>query len=253
MKIVSKTLKKNHNVSTESDSSLFIRYVWFFFFIAVSIYLFFFLLSFIVIHFVSVEDERKWFPNPDLWFETLTGMTEELNTMYPDSPYTLSVIEMDDEENAFAWPGGHMYFTRALLENTQYKNELDFVVGHEMYHTLNRDVIKGAITKVPLYIFLSFLGNSSGQLLFDWFVANPHSKAVEIAADKAWVDFVAEKNGHIWCVLDFLKKNNTIKNNAMTLFSSHPMSATRILLLESYITKQWYLGWECEDLEFNTL
>ena len=206
-----------------------------------------------MIRYISVEDERKWFPNPDLWFEILTGATDELNTMYPDSLYTISVINMDGEENAFAWPGWHMYFTKALLENTRYQTELDFVVGHEMYHTLNRDVIKGAISKIPLYIFLSFLGNSSGQLLFDSFIANPHSKTVEIPADKAWVDFVAEKNGHVWCVLDFLKKNNTLSDNALWFFSSHPMSATRILLLETYIKKQWYSERECDFLDFNNI
>ena len=253
MKIVSKTIKKNHNVSTESDSSLFIRYVWFFFFIALSVYLFFFLLSFVIIRFVSIEDERRLFPNADIWFETLTGMTNQLNTIYPDSPYTISVIEMDWEENAFAGPGWHMYFTQALLENTQYQTELDFVVGHEMYHTENRDVIKGAITKIPVYILLGFLGSSSGQLLFDSFIANPHDKTVEIAADIAWVDFVVEKNGHIWCVLDFLKKNNTLSNNTLSLFSSHPMSATRILVLENYIKKQGYREGECENLKFNNI
>ena len=144
-----------------------------------------------------------------------------------------------------------MYFTKALLENTQHKTELDFVVGHEMYHTQNRDVMKGAISKIPIYLFLSLLGNSSWQLLFDSFIANPHGKAVEIAADKAWVDFVAERNGHVWCVLDFLKKSNSLSENALSLFSSHPMSATRILLLENYITDQWYTEWECEILKFN--
>lgn len=247
MKFHNKLLKKNHNVSEESDSSLFFRYVWFFIFIALSIYVLFFLFSFFVTRFVSIEDEAK-FVWDALPFDTDIILTEDIREVYPDFPYTLHVTDMWEEENAFASLWWNIYLTTWLLENAQSKNEIDFILGHEITHIENRDVIRGLISAFPTYIFLSLLWNSSGTTIFDTIIWNPHGKLQESKADALALDYTMKLNGHVWCILRLFEDNNTLSDNVLTLFSGHPMTDARIGRIKDTIQKNWYPDGECVPL-----
>jgi len=61
MKINPKIPQKNHNVSDESDSSIFFRYIGLFVAIIVLCYVFFISLSQVVVLFVSTQDEARFF------------------------------------------------------------------------------------------------------------------------------------------------------------------------------------------------
>lgn len=247
MKFHNKLPKKNHNVSEESDSSLFFRYVWFFMFIAVCIYGLFFAFSYWVTHFVSIEDEAKL-----LWdsqqMDTDDALSESIRSLYPDFPYTLWVTDMWDEQNAFAWLWWNIYVTKWLLENAWSKNEIDFILGHEIAHIENRDVIRRIISALPTYLFLSLLWNSSWATIFDTIIWNPHWKFQESKADIVWLEYTMEVNGHIGCIMRFFEDHNSLSDNVMTLFSGHPMTDARIQRLKDIIKQKWYPDGECTPL-----
>lgn len=247
MKIENKIPTKNYNVSSESDSQLFLRYVWFFVFIILWLYIFFISLSHIVVYFVSVEDEKKWLT--PLWgaFE-LSDLPEPFAERYSSSEYTVLLADMDGMENAFADLWGQVYITQELLDGISYIQELDFIVGHELGHIENRDVLKWLVSDMPLAVILSIFGWDYGSTLFTGLLSNNYSKLGETHADRYALDFTYELNGHVWCALDFFSKKNTLGDNILEVFSTHPMTENRIQRAISYADKMWYEQWECTPI-----
>lgn len=250
MKFQNKLPKTNHNVSSESDSSLFFRYVWFFLFIAWSIYILFFMFSFFVIQFISIEDEAQFIWEKNLVFNTDDNLTKRIRKIYPDFPYKLWVTDMWEEENAFASLWWNIYVTKSLLENAQSKNEIDFILGHEIAHIENRDVLRRIISSLPTYLFLSLLWNNSWITVFDMIVGNPHSKTQESNADEIGLEYIMKTHWHVGCILRFFEKNNSLSDNVITFFSGHPMTDTRIKKIQDLIKQKWYPDGECIDLNY---
>ena len=207
MKIIPKNPSKNHNVSSESDSSIFFRYIWFFVFIIVFLYLLFFIFSYVVVHFISIEDEQRIFNFESDAFSWV-ALSETLAERYSDVSYNITRIDMDGEENAFASLGGNIYITNTLLDSIESYEALDFIVGHEIAHIEHRDVLKWLISSFPVTLLLAMFGWDYGSTLFNAVIWNPHGKLMEIKADRYALDFTYELNGHVWCALDFFEKKN---------------------------------------------
>ena len=251
MKITHKTLKKNHNVSRESDGSLFLRYIGFFLFLAWSFYAFFFVLAIIASYFIPIEKELSWFSGEYIIFSEISqDLPEDLKNRYSDSLYSIWVIDMDDTQNAFSTLGGNVFLTQAFLEQVETYQELDFIVWHEFGHISHRDVMKSLISRLPITLILSLFSGDSGLMLFEATIGNSHSKFQESRADRYALDYVYEKNGHIACALDFFEKTNTIEDNIMEIFSTHPVTRLRIQKLKKYAKEKWYPSEECQTFNF---
>lgn len=247
MKIIPKNPIKNHNVSHESDTQVFFRYAWFFLAIILIFYAFFFALSFLIIQFVSIDKEKTVFSISEKIF-SWSVLPESLSERYKDIPYSIELIEMDGEENAFASLWGKIYITQALLENIETYEALDFIVWHEIGHIENRDVLRSLISGLPIIVTLSLFWGDYGTAIFDGVVWNTHWKLMENKADRYALDFVHMKNLHVWCAMDFFVKNNTLGGNIVEAFSDHPMTDFRIKRAKRYMTEQWYETNECTIL-----
>lgn len=247
MRIENKLPHKNYNVSSESDGQLFLRYIWFFLFVIVLLYLFFISLSYVVVAFISIEDEKRFFR--PLWgvFELLE-LPELLAERYSGNDYTVSLVDMDGMENAFADLWGQVYISQELIDNIDYLEELDFIIGHEFAHIENRDVLKWLVSDMPLTILLSLFWWEYGNQLFSTLLTNNYSKFWETRADRFALDFTYDINGHVWCALDFFSKKNTLWDNILKVFSTHPMTDARISRALRYAEKMWYLEWECTPI-----
>ncbi len=248
MKFHHKVLKDNHNVSKESDSSLFLRYAWFLFFIMASIYALFFIFSFFVTQFISIEDEALFLWDTQV-FSIDEELTESFRELYPDFPYTLWVADMT-EKNAFATLWWNIYLTSWLIKSWASKNEIDFILWHEIGHIENRDVIRQIISTLPTYLFLMLLWSDIWVSVFETAIENPHSKNQETNADMYWLTYSMKKNGHIGCILNFFENENSLSDNIMTLFSGHPMTDTRMKRIRKEIEKKWYPDGECTPLKY---
>jgi hypothetical protein len=247
MKIENKLPTKNYNVSQESDSSIFFRYVWFFLCIIFGIYIFFIALSHIVVLFISIEDEKSLF-SPIADFIDLRDLPEDLWERYKDLDYSVSVTDMEETENAFADLWWRVYITQNLLDSIEYREELDFLIGHEFAHIENRDVLKSLVSDVPLSVILTLFGWEKATEIFNALLKNTHSKMWESRADRYALDFTYNLNGHVWCALNFLMKKNTLWDNVLEVFSTHPVTDMRIKRAQKYIEKQWYKTLECTNI-----
>lgn len=251
MKITPKNPSTNHNVSQESDGMVFLRYVWFFLALVVCVYVFFIILARSVVMFVSIEDEKSWFPDGTLWesFE-VTELPEFLALRYKDIPYTIRIVDME-AENAFADLWGNIYLTRDLLKSIETYEALDFIMGHELWHIEERHVLRAIISDVPLSLILALLGWEYGNMLFNSLLSNNYSKLHETTADRYGLDYVQKLNGHVWCALDFFEKHNTLVDNVLEIFSTHPMTEFRISRIEKYRVEKSYSQEECTPFNFN--
>lgn len=248
MKIIPKNPSQNHNVSVESDTQVFFRYAWFFLTIIFLFYAFFFLISYIVIQFVSIEQEKNlFFLEEDIFSWSL--LPDDLQERYKDIPYIIELIDMDGQENAFASLGWKIYVTRELLENIESYEALDFIIGHEIWHVENRDVLGSLVSSLPVILVLSLFWGDYGSTIFEATIWNTHGKFMESKADIYALDFVNARNSHVWCAMDFFVKNNTIGDNILEVFSDHPMTDFRIKRAEKYIQEQWYESDECTVLD----
>jgi len=75
-------------------------------------------------------------------------------------PYSFKIVKTD-MVNAFAGPWGHIYVTEGLLDFAECEEEVAGVVGHEIGHVVNRDIIKSFKQSILFGIGTSVLSNES--------------------------------------------------------------------------------------------
>ena len=246
--IIPEKLSKNHNVSSESDFHHAVRYIWFFLFLLLGLYLFFYTTSLIVVRYVSIENEIRYF-----WSKYMLSndkLPDDLAERYKDISYDIYLMKWESEENAFAWLGWNIYLTEGLLQNTQHYESLDFIVGHEIAHIENRDVLRGLIINFPIQIVLSFFDTDSWVALFNSAVSHWYSRSAENRSDLAWIEFTQKLNWHVWCSLEFFHGEHTFFERILEPFSTHPASEKRIKTLNTYIDKNWYTVGECTPYSY---
>lgn len=251
MKITPKIPQENYNVSAESDMKRFIRYGGFLLFLVLGIYLFFILLSYIIVANISLETEKEWFDEWVFWAQyNERDLPQDLQERYKDVEHSISLIDMDIE-NAFASIGWKVYLTEELLKNLESYEALDFIIGHELGHVENRDVLRSIISDAPIALMLSIFGGDYGSLLFRGVFSNNYSKIQETRADRYGLDFVYDRSGHVGCALDFFEKQNTLGDNLLGIFSTHPMTEFRISRAHNYAASKWYPRQECTSYNYS--
>lgn len=243
MKIITKQLKENYNVSNESSWKMFFKWIWIFVWLTIALFVFFLALAHVLINFISIEDEKKilwWFSN--LWFEINEEKTKQLNKYVWESfEYNLIVIKLD-EENAYTLPWWTIAVTEKLLENIKYENSLLFIIWHEIWHIKNRDVFKKIVSEFPIKIILFTLWIWSDldlSFLLSW-TSSIYSKSVESKADIIWVDYLFEQKWNVDCLMYFFEKDKSFGKNISTFLSDHPMNSSRIQNVWEYIKQKWY-------------
>ncbi len=86
--------------------------------------------------------------------EVLVRLVEGMD----DPPYEFRVRVIQSEDiNAFALPGGEIFFHSALLEKSESVHEVAAVMGHEVQHVLQRHGMRGIVRSAGLSIGLTVL------------------------------------------------------------------------------------------------
>jgi predicted Zn-dependent protease len=159
--------------------------------------------------------------------------------------YEFYIVDMG-EPNAFALPGGYIYFTRGILALANNEDELAGVMGHEIIHSNNRHSMKqqktgilSGILSLPQALTGALLGENAAKLFSPLTkggeaVGASHSRKDEYEADKLGVTLSANSGydpGSLASILNNL--NQTIeaytgKKEEPSYFSSHPLTSKRI-------------------------
>jgi len=157
-------------------------------------------------------------------------------------------VVKSDEPNAFALPGGFIFMTRELVELCERdRDELAFILGHEMAHVIRGHAIKRIMSNSAVNI-ASRAVPIRGQLSA-WlrkvgikFLESAYSQELEFQADKLGVRLVDaagyNPNASIK-LLGRLKELNLSESKSVAgnYFSSHPAFEMRISNINRFLQK----------------
>ncbi|MCL1850897.1 MAG: M48 family metalloprotease [Bacteroidetes bacterium] len=166
-----------------------------------------------------------------------TGKMTHVN----DFNWTVRIIRDDATINAFAVPGGYLYFYTGLIKALDNEAEFAGVMAHEMAHADRRHSTAQLTKQYGIDLLLSMLlGKNSNQWVN--IAANLASGLTELAfsrSDENEADKYAVNNTYVteWDargVADFLKKMDSHSPTPVFL-STHPSDKDRIAAVE----KEW--------------
>ena len=134
--------------------------------------------------------------------------------------------------NAVALPGGNIFLFRGLLQEAKTPDEVAGVVGHEIGHVRNRDVMQALLRQTGLSLVLGGVGGNSGGYL-NAMVSATYSRSAETRADGYAID--ALRRGRITPVATagFFARLAAAEAKlgqaaaALGYLASHPMSQSR--------------------------
>lgn len=254
MKIVNRRLRETVDESSARHEAIpeLRRLLIFVTLLAVGLYLAIGLIVDAIVPRISFETEAKMFGHGGLWRsddedvdERLTRVSEILESLrqdpaVPPLPYSLFVID-HPEPNAFAFPGGTIGVTTALLDVLEEDVELAFVIGHELGHFHNRDHLRGLGRAVGVGLTYSLLfggemGAKSLSNVLQYVLQRGYSRVQEEKADSFGVGVVFRTYGRtdgIEKLFEILEDKKDIPEWAYML-STHPSPHQRIRELKRY-------------------
>jgi Zn-dependent protease with chaperone function len=161
----------------------------------------------------------------------------------PPLPYHLVLID-HETPNAFAFPGGSIGLSTALLEVLDDDIEVAFVIGHELGHFYNRDHLRGLGKAAGFGIIMTVLfGNSTGSGSFgnmiNFVLQRTYSQDREELADRFGLELVYSVYGKVEGtdrLFQIISEKDKTPEWAY-MFSSHPSPEQRIDDLEEYARK----------------
>jgi beta-barrel assembly-enhancing protease len=173
--------------------------------------------------------------------DALSGMLERLVGQMEDVNYEYRVrILTADQVNAFALPGGEIFFYSGLLEEAETADEVAAVMGHEIQHAVMRHGLRGMLQSAGVRVlFMVILGGASdgiqilggyagklGQLKF--------GRDQERQADELGVALMARSGYDPQGAVDFFGRLADSKGDtgsgvdrAAAMVSTHPASSER--------------------------
>jgi predicted Zn-dependent protease len=174
----------------------------------------------------------------------------------PKLQYHFKVIE-SDQINAFAAPGGYIYFYTGLMKIMDSEAELAAVMGHEISHVVARHGVRRMQQVIGLSILLDLaLGKSSAATqqavgIGIGLMLQGYSRENELESDDYGALYMARAGYNPQAMISMFKKLEGVSKGGANviekLTSSHPTPAQRIELTEKNIAK-W--GYQKSDLPY---
>ena len=152
-------------------------------------------------------------------------------------------VAKSEEINAFCLPNGRIVFYEGIMKIFQSKDEIAFVMGHEIAHAIakhgNERMSQQAVTGMVGELASEVIGakSSKNQAIFDvafglgaqYGVMLPFSRKHEYEADKLSLIFMAIAGYNIDAAPAFWEKMSQGGNSSGSdFFSTHPSDANRI-------------------------
>ena len=160
----------------------------------------------------------------------------------------------DDQLNAFATLGGHVFIFRGLLERVGHENALAMVMAHEIAHAGNRDIAANLGGALLMQLVLGVVVGSSPEttegLIYgtNGLLLRQFSRDAERAADRDGLAAVAAEYGHVAGADAFFRIlleeiGETLPDEGPEFLSTHPLTAERIADLRALAEER---GWALE-------
>ena len=144
--------------------------------------------------------------------------------------------------NAVALPGGNIFVFRGLLQESKSPDELAGVIGHEIGHVRNREVMQALLRQMGLSVLLGGMNGDVGGGV-NALVSSTYSRGAEAKADdyairameKARVS--PEGTAGFFARLAAAEKMLGKGKAALGYLSSHPLSESREKKFRASLTK----------------
>ncbi len=148
-----------------------------------------------------------------------------------------------DEPNAYALPGGWIFFTDSMLKVCSDENEIAFVLSHEIGHVIKRHSFNKLLADYSLSMigkFLrvnGFLQNVIGDIT-QQFLSKKYSRENEYEADNFAVDLMKSAKYDVNSAIKFFEKLKAMEEKSEFFpdyFSTHPSTDKRIAAIKEKI------------------
>jgi len=168
----------------------------------------------------------------------------------PDLNWKFTIID-DPTFNAFATPGGYVYFYRGLLAHFNSEAELAGVLSHEIAHITARHAVRGMSAAQVTNLLIGLAASSvpggsisnSGFNLLNQIVNKGYSRKYESEADEIAKEYLGRNGYNQNAMANFLKtmksaddleneiaekEGRPISAGYHNIFSTHPSTENRI-------------------------
>ncbi len=155
-------------------------------------------------------------------------------------------IKDEDIFNAYALPGRKIVLFTGLIDELKSEEAISMVLGHEIAHIANYDVIRSFGRRALLYLLLSLVLNdeSGGQLAASLvnFSELTFSRKQESKADNLGLELLNNYSGHVGGATKFFEIASKEEGftKYMDFLSTHPASDKRIEIIKSLIEEKNY-------------
>jgi beta-barrel assembly-enhancing protease len=159
----------------------------------------------------------------------LTAIVKKIEPKTDDIKVRVVNIDMI---NAVALPGGNVFVFQGLLKDAKSPDEIAGVVGHEIGHVRNRDVMQALLRQMGLSVLLGGANTNVGGSL-NALLSSTYSREAESKADRHSIE--ALRGGNIspmdtaafFTRLAMMEKSLGKGKAALGYLSSHPLSESR--------------------------
>tara|TARA_Y100000590_G_scaffold57526_2_gene60559 strand:- start:5464 stop:6960 length:1497 start_codon:yes stop_codon:yes gene_type:complete len=208
----------------------------------------------------KILEENKVIKNIELnnYFKDL-GETIAKNSHRPELNWKFTLID-NPQFNAFATPGGYVYFYRGILPYFNSEEELVGVIGHEIGHITARHAVRGMSTAQVTNILIGIVASrvpGSGLTdnafnLLNMAINRGYSRKYELEADQLGKEYLLASGYNPYAMKAFLqvmKDRDDLERKIAEyegrepmvgyhgIFSTHPDTEKR---LEKVITEKEY-------------
>lgn len=187
----------------------------------------------------ELEQSEKWLEDAE-WQAYINELGQKIVAVSDrkDIDYKFAVID-SDQINAFAAPGGFVYFYTGLIKKMDNEAELVAVVAHEISHIVGRHSVKRLQSVIGLSVVLDLaLGEKSDQTKALAGTAlgiamSGYSRSNEHEADDFGLTYMVRAGWHPDGMVTMFEKLRAMSNNENASFfemlaSSHPQPVDRI-------------------------
>jgi predicted Zn-dependent protease len=151
-------------------------------------------------------------------------------------PFKFYVVQ-DKSINAFSTTGGYVYVNTGLLQAVDNEDQLAAVLGHEIGHICNNDLVNKLRQTQLVQGVVSLAGLSRSQLAalaYKVAVDLPNSREAEFNADAKGLEYITRAGYDPKAMPAFLRKLLN-QLSVPTFLSDHPGARERIAVLEKKI------------------
>lgn len=184
-----------------------------------------------------IEDDKKTL-SKDIFWENIWELKD----------FSIYISE-EEIPNAFATPWANIVVTKWLLKEAKTKEEILFILWHEMWHIKNRDVLKNFTKNMPFTFILNILGIDFWTWIFNsnTIISNYFSRNAEKKADEYGINYINNLWLNAICAERFFKELKTNNEKYLEFSQTHPVNQDRIDFIKKYAK---FKNKKCESFEW---